>query len=134
MRLLQTLLIFSLIASNTAGATGSNPELKATNISKGQPAPYDGVLLSNNQSKVVVGQLRQFDNLKLINESLNKEVTLHEANETEFQKQIIELKSQNTDLSTNLEKASSDNFWRQTLFFGLGVLSTGLIVYAVKRN
>lgn len=130
MRLLQTLLIFSLIASNVAWAI----EPQAVTLSQGQPAPYAGVLLSNSQAKVIYGELKQFDNLKLINESLNKEVTLHEANETEFQKQIIELKSQNTDLSTNLEKASSDNFWRETLFFGLGVLSTGLIVYAVKRN
>lgn len=130
MRLLQTLLIFSLIVSNVAWAI----EPQAVTLSQGQPAPYAGVLLSNSQAKVIYGELKQFDNLKLINESLNKEVTLHETNETEFQKQIIELKSQNTDLSTNLEKASSDNFWRETLFFGLGVLSTGLIVYAVKRN
>lgn len=131
MRLLQTLLIFSLIASNAALANSLD---SAIVLKKGDITPYDGVLLSNSQAKVIYGELKQFDNLKLINESLNKEVTLHEANETEFQKQIIELKSQNTDLSTNLEKASSDNFWRETLFFGLGVLSTGLIVYAVKRN
>ena len=105
----------------------------ALGISKGIPAPYDGVLLDKEKTTEVFNKLIQLDKEIQINLSLQKSLDLMNQNEVIYKSEISELQTQNNKLDDALVKANSNSFWNKAAWFGLGVLTTGAIVYAVRH-
>jgi|SRR5271165_1566553 len=129
--LLKILLTTSLIASNAFA--DSSILSKVTVLSKDQPAPYAGVLLSPEVAKAVYGQLRDYDRQLLLNKSLQTSLDVSQQNEDLLKKETTELKVQNVDLQIAVTKASSNSFWTKALWCAIGVIATSTIVYATKR-
>lgn len=94
-------------------------------ISKGQPAPYSGILFTEEKAGDVRKELLESEKTKLILET--------ERNRTTRLGQIIELKDEEIELyqkqNTRLLKANDRSDTMQYIWFGLGVLATGMAVY-----
>jgi hypothetical protein len=102
-------------------------------LHKGVRSPYDGLLLDSNKSLLVYQELQECDVQKETNISLLKSLALMQDNETIYKSEISELKTQDANLNAALVKSNSNGFWNRAMWLGIGVLSTGLIVYAARR-
>lgn len=127
--LVQTILLSVLVSSNTAFA-----DTEIINIKKGDIAPFSGVLLSDSQAKMVYGELVNCDKIKLLNKSLSDSIVIYQKNEVLYKSEITEVKTENLSLRTAVDAANSNNFWRDALYFGLGVLTTSAVVYATRSR
>ena len=124
------ILLSGLIVSNSAIAD-TTPN--AVQLNKGQVAPFTGVELSFSYVQEVYKELNQGQQYRLLNKSLQDSIILYEKNEVLFKSEISELKTQNMTLDTALQKASTNSFWKDALWFLGGVLLTGGIAYAVRH-
>jgi len=98
-------------------------------LNKGQPAPYTGLLLTEEKANSVYNDLNKY---KLLNESLQRTVFLYEQNEKLQEKRVNVLLEQNDKLAINLQQARTVSNWEKVLWFGLGFLSVGLGIYGVQ--
>ena len=105
----------------------------ATNISKGQPAPYDGVLMDTERSKKIRDELIDKDALEKTNESLNKSIKLYRDNEDILQDQKKLLINQNIELTKTLNDTRETSGWVKAGYFFLGIAATGLAVYGASK-
>lgn len=134
--LIVILLIFQNVLINEPVFANSSRSLCDNNycvLSKGDKCPYDGLLVSDAQVSKVNKELENCDKLKLINKSLNKSIELYKLNEIEYKAEISELKIQNVNLDQALEKANTNSTTRNVLYFGLGIVTTGLLFYAARH-
>ncbi len=122
------LLLINLISLNSAFASPV-----ALHLEKDQISPFAGILLNDEMSKLIYNQLDECGRLKLINKSLTDSVVIYKKNEDLYKNEITVVHDENLTLRTALDKASTNNFWRNALYFGLGVLSTGVVVYATRH-
>ena len=129
-RLIKILLIFSIIGSNCFADTLPGAIL----ISKGTPSPYDGVLLTKPQAKIIYGDLQHADQLQLLNKSLEDSIQLYQDNEVVYLKEITEVRDQNVILQSAVEAAQSNGFWTKALWFGIGFALAGLTVHAIDKH
>lgn len=97
----------------------------AISIQKGQPAPYSGVLFSEDRANSIRKQLVDKDILSVQLSAAEERHILSE--------QIIKLKDFEIELfrkqNQRLVKASETTEAMKIIYFGLGILATGAAVY-----
>ena len=98
-------------------------------IVKDSPAPFTGLLMTQEKANTVYNELTTF---KLLNTSLEKSVTLYKQNEELYEKKVNVLLEQNTKLSESLQKERTSNNWEKVLWFGLGFISVAAGIYGVQ--
>jgi len=104
----------------------------AVKLNKGDKCPFAGTLLSPSASDKVVAALVNCAAVEATNDSYQKSILLYKQNETYYIKETSELKTQNTQLDTALQKANSNSTFVKILWFGLGVIVTGAAVHISK--
>lgn len=127
-QLLMKLLICLTVVSNASLAQ------EVVLIEKGTPAPYRGVLMTEDKAKVIYNQLADCDKCKLLNKSLEESIQLYQKNESLYLKEIVEVRDQNVILQSALENSKSTNFWEKALWFGFGIITTSVVVFATAQR
>ena len=94
-------------------------------IEKDQKAPFSGILFTEKKAQSIRSELLEGDKTKLLLET--------EQHRTQRMGQIISLKDEEIELyakqNERLLKANKQSDTLQYIWFGLGVLATGLAVY-----
>ena len=120
------LIIVSLISCNVYGQ-------EVHVLTQGQPAPFSGVLFPNKKANEIRKQLIQGDGYKLINESLEKSITLYKDNEKLQNEKINLLLTENINLNNRVDSLKKSNDLERVIWFSLGVLATGFALYGAKK-
>lgn len=128
--------IFLTTINSFADDTISNGTTKSSNnsavhLSKGASAPFEGILLSLPNAQ---NTKQHLIDLEQTNESLNKSITLYQANETLYKANNTALMTQNQTLSKDAYELQTNNFWKSTIYFLAGVAFTGLMYLGVKKT
>jgi hypothetical protein len=98
-------------------------------INKGDQAPFNGILLSTKKAEQVRIELIEKDQFAIFNKAL-LEVNDDQAKIIKNQRtQVRLLSEQNNKLMNQIERTK----WERHLWFGLGVLATGLSIYGAKQ-
>ena len=121
-------LIIILISNNCFCDNASTP------LKKGQAAPFDGVLVTNEQANKIKDALIDNDGLKKINEYQATTIDLQKKNADVDAQKITLLSQQNDKLSTTLESTRQFNTWEKVLFIGLGIVAAGVGAYAFSKT
>jgi len=103
-------------------------------VRQGEPSPFTGYLFSVEKEKELrlLDQKLEFANMKVdllkkSNELQNEMLTISA--------QRSEMYKTNSDsLSKQLADHKSDNFWKNTLYFSLGAVLSGVVAYGVSRS
>lgn len=125
--MIKVLLTTSLIASNCFA-------LDTVPLTLGQAAPFTGVLMSSSKAQVVKVQLLERDTLLQEKDSYEKTIKLYGDIESLKREQVDTLTVENERLSKQLGSASTTSNWERALYFGLGVVGTGLILWATRQT
>lgn len=116
--LVLALLIFSIVANNVYGQDSQF-------IEKDQKAPFSGILFTEKKAQDIRSELLDGDKNELLLET--------ERNRTERLGQIISLKNEEIELyhkqNTRLMKSNDRSDTLNYIWFGLGIVVTGLAVY-----
>ena len=102
-------------------------------LHKNDKAPMDGLLFSEQKSSEVKTKLIEGAQLQLLNDSLNKSISLYKNNEDIYSQKIDLLQKQNDSLAQKLYDQESSNFWKSFAFFSLGVVASGITLYGLKQ-
>jgi hypothetical protein len=118
--LLATILLIGSISANN-GFCQSDP----TFLGKGEAAPFAGLLFTEGKAGKIRNDLLELDKQRLLLET--------EKHRTERLGQIIKLKDEEIELynkqNQRLLKANERSDTMQYIWFGLGILATGMAVY-----
>ncbi len=104
----------------------SNVALAADPITKGDKAPYDGVIFKHDEAVTLKKDLIDLD-------MLNKQRDIYKQNEAIMSSQVDLWRNQALNLSKELTK-EKHSFWSNTAFFFLGAAATTVIVFGVRRS
>lgn len=113
------LMLLILISSVSKAADDVVP------ISKGTPAPMDGVLMSTDKA-------RELKNELLDKDMLQKQVGIYKLNEELLGSQVTLWRTQSDSLSKQLTE-QKNSFWSNTGFFLLGAAVTTGLAFGVSR-
>lgn len=126
MNLIKIFLIFLISSSLVLGES-------AVPLNLGDKAPFEGVLFTTPKAQELKNTLIERDSLKIINYSLNTSINLQTDILTHKDNQIKLIMDQNDNLAKEVYSERSLNSWEKFLWFGVGVLSSVLILYGVKE-
>jgi len=114
-----------LVLTLLLGSIGVSNAQDSVYLEKSQPAPYSGILFTEKKAQELRSELLESDKTKLLLET--------EKNRSARLLQIVDLKDEEIELynkqNQRLLKANSQADNLQYIWFGLGVLATGLAVY-----
>jgi len=102
-------------------------------IKKDERAPFEGVLFPLDQANKMRYKLIECDIKIQLNESYERTVKLYKQNETYQDNKVNLLLKQNDELSKALTESKSTSDFQKIIWFGLGVLATGLAIYGTKQ-
>jgi hypothetical protein len=119
--------MIGLITINSAFAQ------EAVMIKKDERAPFEGVLFPLDQANKTRYQLIECDIKKQLNSSYERTIKLYKENEVYQDNKVNLLLKQNDELSKALTESKSTSDLQKILWFGLGVLATGLAIYGTKE-
>lgn len=128
-KIMKNLLIFLIIVSliNNLFAKDVLP------IKKGEQAPFDGVVFTTKKAQDVRKELIEKDQLKIFNETLREQIQIKNEIITNKEKQVVLLENQNTKLAEELENEKKTKTTERIIWFGLGVLATGVAAYGTSK-
>lgn len=127
---LTSLLIVTMILSQNVKADTSQV------ITKGSPAPYNGLILDEEKANKVHGQLLERDLYQELSDSQQKTINLYKSNQTLEDTQIKTLTDQNDKLSEAVKSAQGMSEFEKIGLFALGVVATigaGLAVQHLSK-
>lgn len=123
--MLTFLIIISLVSSSFAQ--------ESVPLVKGQSAPFDGVLLSKPKAEEVRVGLIERDQFKVFNEALQSNIKIQKTIIDNQKGQVDSLLKQNQKLVKQFDRANSVSNFERTMWFGLGIVATGLAVYGAGQ-
>lgn len=126
---LKIFLIIALSLSITTLAFADDPLF----LQKGSPSPSDGYLFSKEKTLSIRQELIEKDNQQPVIDSLNKELDLYKTNSSLKDQQLTITLQQNTNLIKEKQNAIQSESYEKIIYFGLGVLATGLAIYGAKE-
>lgn len=127
MKRLLSFLMISLMISNSGFASES------IMIKKDERAPFEGVLFPLDQANKMRYTLIDCEIKTELNLSYERTVKLYKQNETYYENKVNILSKQNDELAKALTESKSTGDLQKILWFGLGVLATGLAIYGTKQ-
>ena len=98
-------------------------------LDKGAVAPFKGLLFSPQKSEKVYQEL---ETLKEKQNDLERILALYKENEFLYDRKVNTLLEQNMNLTDTLTKVENHTELNKIIWFGLGILSVGLGIYATK--
>jgi hypothetical protein len=123
--LLATTLLLGSIGVNNGLCQSTSGTTETTYLEKGQAAPYTGILFTERKAGELRSDLLELDKQRLLLET--------EKNRTERLGHIIKLKDEEIELfqkqNTRLLNANDRSGNMQYIWFGLGIVVTGMAVY-----
>jgi len=125
-----SLFISILLVCNVSLANCPKP---VTLLDEGTPAPCTGFLFSPEQEKLVYQATEDAKYYKLLSEKLTERQALQAEQITIMDQRLQLYMNQSNELAKELNNEKNDDFWHKTLYFGLGIVVTGLAVSAAKR-
>lgn len=127
MKSLLSFLMISLMVVNNCFSS------EVITLKKDERAPFEGVLFSFEQAQKMRYQLIECDIKKELTASYEKTIKLYKENETYHDNKVNILLKQNDELSKALTEAKTTSDLTKLLWFGLGVLATGMAIYGAKQ-
>lgn len=118
-----------MIESNIAFARGGDVVFLEQNA----PAPFKGILFTNEKALDMEKQLKECDDLQLQIDSFNKSIALYKANETLYDNKISLLVDQNGKLINNLNSSHELSKWENAGWFILGMIAISGGLYLGRR-
>jgi hypothetical protein len=97
-------------------------------IEKGKPAPYSGILFTEERANKIRGELLEKDKLELRLMSAQHEKSMHQSIYGLKEREIELFRTQNE----RLQKLDNTNSTMNYVWFGLGILATGVAVYGAR--
>lgn len=120
-----TSLLGTILLIGSIGVNNGFCQSDSVFLEKGKPAPYSGILFTEEKAQGIRNELLESDKTKLLLET--------ERNRTDRLGQIIKLKDEEIELynkqNTRLLKANDRSDTLNYIWFGLGILATGAAVY-----
>jgi ABC-type tungstate transport system permease subunit len=101
-------------------------------LQSGQSAPVDGLLFSMDEAKRLKVDLLELDYLREDKKQLEAYIDMQKSQINKFQSNVTELERQKGVLLQENQKVYSNRLMENGLFFILGVILTGSIVYVSK--
>lgn len=114
-------------------ASGNKAWAESVAVAKGQPAPFDGVLLDVDSANKAYQNAVNANRYKLLNDSLQNTVKLQDENFLLSEKKTELLLNQNLNLTKELSSVRTGTNWMLVIGFVSGVLLTGLAVYGASE-
>jgi hypothetical protein len=121
-----------LLFNQVAWADDKCPESVQV-IEKGEVANCSGVLLSPDASKKADEAIADSKYYKSLSEKLQLRVDYSIKESDILDKRLKLYVDQSQTLSEQLTKREHQNEWQKYLYFGLGVLATGIAVYGASE-
>ena len=106
---------------------------QAVDLNKGEPAPFNGVLLDKEKSNKIKNELIEKDALAEKNNSLNRSIDLYRKNESIMNEQNDLLLNKNLELTRTLNDARETSSTTKILYFLGGVILSGAAVYGASK-
>lgn len=125
--------IFSIVVSSCLVLSNFAAAESVVYLEKNKPAPYTGVLFPPAKADELRKMAIEVETLRAINESYSKSVLLYQQTIQLADNKFKILEVQNDNLSKALVESRRSSDLQKIIWFGLGVLATGLAVYGAKK-
>jgi len=122
-----------LLISLNLVAGSSFAEEKVDYLEKGTPMPYSGFVFPVSKAQDCRLALIEKEQYEAIKASYDRSIKLYKTTERISDDKMLALSQENFNLSTQLSETKSSSQYSNILWFGLGVLATGLSIYGAKQ-
>jgi len=102
-------------------------------VEKGNPAPCSGYLFTPEKEREIRLQLVELEFEKQLVISKDRQIELHKQENKLITERYDLWRVEAKELSSDLSKERNNNFWRNTLYFALGMIITTGVTYAVNQ-
>ena len=102
-------------------------------LKQGERAPFEGFLMGRDTEKAVRVRLIEADAMKLVNESLEKSLSLQMDSLNKEQQKLGICQEQNDKLAKSLYSERSHSDLERIVWFSLGILAAIGAVYGAKQ-
>lgn len=120
---MRIILALSLISSISFGA-----DIQTMYLPSGTPAPFSGFLFTQSDANQAAQNKQAVATYKLINESLTTSLNLETKSRQDSDAKVVILQNDLANTNKALSEVKSATMWEKVMWFGFGVLATGLAV------